>query len=174
MLEDAEAIGVLHARVWAATYKDLATPEALAQLDAARRTAGCRAVLSDLKAATDLIVTELDDQIAGFIAVGPGGHQAFEGRGEIKQLYVDLAHQGAGLGGQLMQAAARRLSGRGFTSCGLAVVEGNVRALAFYERLGGKDAGSFIDTGPLWKSHNRLMVWDDIAVLLPTAQADLK
>ncbi len=40
MLEDAAAIGALHARFWADTYRTLTTPEALAQLDANHRTAG--------------------------------------------------------------------------------------------------------------------------------------
>ena len=164
--EDAEAIGALHARVWVETYRDLATPESLAQLDAARRIAGWRAVLSDENATTDLIVFETAHQIIGFIAIGPGGHESPSSRGEIKQLYIDQAHQGAGLGARLMWAAARRLADRGFTSCELAVVEGNDRAKAFYERFGGRDAGGFTDAGPLWKSSNRLMVWDDIAALL--------
>ena len=164
-VEDAAAIGALHARVWAETYRDLATPEALARLDAARRAAGWRAVLSDADAPTDLIVAESVTRIIGFTAVGPGGHDVFAGRGEIKQLYVDQAHQGGGLGRLLMQAAARRLAKRGFTSCALAVVEDNDRAKKFYERLGGKDAGGFTDPGPLWKSRNRLMVWDDIRAL---------
>ncbi len=165
-LEDAEAIGALHARVWAETYRDLATPEALRRLDAARRMAGWRAVLSDAVATTDLIVADRASRIVGFTAVGPGGHDVFEGRGEIKQLYVDQTQQGVGLGAQLMRAAAERLAKHGFASCALAVVEGNDRAKAFYERLGGKDAGGFTDAGPLWKSRNRLMVWEDVRTLL--------
>ncbi len=164
-LEDAEAIGALHARVWVETYKDLATPEALAQLDAARRTTGWLAVLKDAEAKSDLMVAEAHGRIVGFTAVGPGGHHVFEGRGEIRQLYVDQTHQGAGIGARLMRAAAKRLSDRGFTSCGLAVVEVNDRAIAFYRRLGGVDEGGFTDAGPLWKSQNRLMVWRDITSL---------
>ncbi len=164
--EDAEAIGALHASVWADAYRDLATPEALAQLDAAHRVAGWRAVLSDETTTTDLIVGETGHQIVGFTAVGPGRHEVYGDRSEIKQLYVDQAHQGAGLGARLMRAAAQRLADRGFTCCGLAVVEGNHRAKAFYERLGGRDMGGFVDAGPLWKSSNRLMVWDDVATLL--------
>ena len=164
-LEDAEAIGALHARVWAETYRDLATPEALATLDATRRAAGWRAVLSNPAATSELIVAEAAGQIIGFTAIGPAGHEIFGPRGEIKQLYVDQAHQGAGLGARLMKAAAERLAMRGYKNCGLAVVVGNDRASAFYHRLGGVDAGGFTDAGPLWKSANRLIVWDDIASL---------
>lgn len=165
-LEDAEAIGVLHARVWADTYRALAPPEAKARLDAARRISAWRAVLADPESSTDLIVAVAGGRIVGFTAAGAGDLAIFGGRGEIRQLYVDQTHQGAGLGARLMRAAAQRLADRGYPSFGLAVVEGNDRAKAFYERLGGRDAGGFADAGPLWKSQNRLMVWDDIEALL--------
>ena len=161
-LKDADAIGALHASVWTDTYRTLATPEALAQLDALHRIAGWQAVLSDANATTELIVAEADCQVVGFTAVGPGGHEIFADLGEIKQLYVDQDYQGAGLGARLMRAAAKRLKARGYSGCGLAVVDGNDRAMAFYQRLGGKDAGGFTDAGPLWKSKNRLIVWDKI------------
>ncbi len=163
--EDAEAIGVLHARVWYETYQYLAPAEALAQLDASRRAAGWRTVLNDDFAKTEVMVIVTDGDIIGFTAIGPGEHHIYGDRGEIKQLYVDQAYQGEGLGERLMRSAAARLATRGFSSCALAVVEGNDRAKAFYKRLGGVDDGGFTDTGPLWKSRNRLMVWRDIASL---------
>ncbi len=163
--EDAEAIGALHARVWAETYRYLAPAEALAQLDAARRSASWRAILKDAFATTEVMVIVADGTITGFTAIGTGGHPIYADHGEIKQLYVDQAHQGAGLGERLMRSAAARLATCGFSGCTLAVVDRNDRAKAFYKRLGGIDEGGFTDAGPLWKSRNRLMVWHNIASL---------
>ena len=48
----------------------------------------------------------------------------------------------------------------------LGVVEGNQPAIDFYTKLGGRLAGSYTDAGPLWRSRNQIMVWDDLQALL--------
>jgi RimJ/RimL family protein N-acetyltransferase len=48
----------------------------------------------------------------------------------------------------------------------LSVVKGNEQAMAFYEALGGRIAGEHIDPGPVWRSHNVMFVWDDVASLI--------
>lgn len=117
------------------------------------------------------MVAASGDAIAGFISVGPPRAPEFGSRGEIKQLYVDQTAQRSGLGRRLLAVGAERLQAQGYTSAGLAVVEGNDQALKFYETAGGRDIGGFTDPGPLWPSKNRLIVWDQISDLIEASKA---
>ena len=78
-------------------------------------------------------VAVVDDVIAGFVVVK---------RDEVEQLYVDRARRGTGVAVALLRKAETviRLGGHG--RAWLAVVAGNARARAFYERLGWRDAGA--------------------------------
>jgi ribosomal protein S18 acetylase RimI-like enzyme len=60
---------------------------------------------------------------------------------------------------------AAALAERGYAALGLGVVVGNAPAIAFYEAQGGRRAGAYTDPGPLWRSHNLLYAWDDLAAL---------
>ena len=51
----------------------------------------------------------------------------------------------------------------------LGVVVGNKPAMAFYEALGGRVAGTYIDPGPLWRSDNLIFVWDEVSDLVRAA-----
>jgi ribosomal protein S18 acetylase RimI-like enzyme len=69
-------------------------------------------------------------------------------------------------GRALMRQLALALKAQGYSSVALGVVEGNRAAIDFYKKLGGRVAGSYIDPGPLWRSRNQMIVWDDVQVLL--------
>lgn len=172
--DDADRIAALHSRVWRLTYAELAPP---VMFDAARddgRTSHWRSVLAENTGRAPsqaVIVAASDNSIAGFISVGPPRAPAFGSRGEIKQLYVDQSAQRSGLGRRLLSVGAKWLQNRGYTSAGLAVVEGNDPALNFYKGAGAMDIGGFTDPGPLWPSKNRLIVWDRISDLIETARA---
>lgn len=166
--DDVDQIAALHSRVWRLTYANLA-PQVM--FDAIRddgRINHWRSVLApnDNKAAKQTVVVAASaNAIAGFISVGPPRASEFGERGEIKQLYVDQTAQRSGLGRRLLSAGARHLRTQGYTSVGLAVVEGNDPALSFYKAAGGADIGGFTDPGPLWPSKNRLIAWNQISDL---------
>jgi hypothetical protein len=65
-----------------------------------------------------------------------------------------------------MGGAAHRLSTAGAHGVGLGVVVGNDAALAFYQSLGGRISGTYTDPGPLWRSENHLVIWNDIPALV--------
>ena len=71
------------------------------------------------------------------------GEQGFDG--EIGALYVLQAKHGAGVGKQLMGLMAQSLQNRGRNAASLWVLGENVRARAFYERLGGTKVGEKVD-----------------------------
>ena len=60
---------------------------------------------------------------------------------EVEQLFVGRAARGTGLAPLLLTEAERQVARAGHDSAWLAVVVGNARARAFYERQGWSDAG---------------------------------
>lgn len=162
---DAEAIAALHARVWHATYRSLAPAAAIAALTEEVRLARWRTLLH--APSTDQVTLVADDggALAGFGQLMPASNEVFGGRHEIRFLYVAEAYQGRGIGRRLMTALALAAIARGASGLALAVVNGNERATAFYQHLGGQRIGRYTDAGPIWRSDNLVFAWDDLAVL---------
>ena len=82
----------------------------------------------------DTTVAVVDGEVAGFIMVAGD---------EAEQVYVSAAHRGLGVADALLAEAERQVRENGHGVAWLAVVEGNVRARAFYERMGWRDEGGF-------------------------------
>ena len=91
---------------------------------------------SYLPRATDRIgqtvVAETNGQVVGFAVVADD---------EVEQVYVDSAARGTGAALALLREAERVIRDAGHPQAWLAVVEGNSRARAFYERAGWHDDG---------------------------------
>jgi ribosomal protein S18 acetylase RimI-like enzyme len=157
---DAPAIAELHVDVWRATYADLAPPEALERLGVAVRLPQWQAALADTVSAAGIFVIRSGDVIVGFAKAQRDPHGPMNGRGEIKHLYVSDSEQSRGLGRLLFNASVSHLKSIGAPGIALGVVDGNNRAIASYERLGGKHIGEYVDPGPLWRSRNLIYAWD--------------
>ena len=82
----------------------------------------------------DTTVAVVDGVVAGFVMVVDD---------EVEQVYVGSAYRGSGVADALMDEAERQVRAAGHPSAWLAVVEGNSRARAFYERKGWSDEGPF-------------------------------
>jgi len=78
-----------------------------------------------------ILIGYLGDQLTASVMAGHDGH-----RGWVYYLAVDPAHQGHGLGGELMEEAGLWLSSRGAPKLELMVREENDCAAKFYEALG--------------------------------------
>ena len=77
-------------------------------------------------------VAIVDGAVAGFVMVVDD---------EVEQVYVAADHRGTGVAGVLMGEAERQVREKGHPKAWLAVVAGNGRARAFYERAGWVDEG---------------------------------
>jgi ribosomal protein S18 acetylase RimI-like enzyme len=163
-LTDAAEIAALHVAVSEQTYRDLAPPETMQRLNLAHRTARWTELLE--KGERIALVAEGAGRIVGIGSAGATTVPELGGRGEILHLYVDPSHARAGIGRRLMRQLALALQSQGYSAIALGVVEGNQPAIDFYRKLGGRLAGSYIDPGPLWRSRNQIIVWDDIESLL--------
>jgi GNAT superfamily N-acetyltransferase len=74
----------------------------------------------------------------GFVNFGPSRDEdAGPGQvGEVMALYVQPTAWGTGAGGRLLREALKRLRVPGYREATLWVLEGNHRAIDFYERFG--------------------------------------
>jgi GNAT superfamily N-acetyltransferase len=93
----------------------------------------------------DTTVATVDGAVVGFVMVVDD---------EVEQVYVSAAHRGTGAARVLIEEAERQVSTNGHGKAWLAVVAGNARARAFYERAGWVDGGPFdyaaaTDDGPI-------------------------
>jgi GNAT superfamily N-acetyltransferase len=82
----------------------------------------------------DTTVATVDGAIAGFVMVVDD---------EVEQVYVSKLQRGTGVAALLLGEAERHVGGNGYGKAWLAVVAGNARARAFYERMGWIDEGPF-------------------------------
>jgi putative acetyltransferase len=78
------------------------------------------------------MVAEIDGELVGFTMV--------EGD-EVEQVFVDPRSHGTGVAAPLLAAAEQQVAAAGHDVAWLAVVVGNARARAFYEKHGWHDAG---------------------------------
>lgn len=133
---DARALAVMHIASWQAAYRDLLPAELLANLSVERRTAGWEEWLLD--ATRQVFVAEEDGQVIGYVSYGPTRDADLEATtvGEVYGIYLHPAAWGKGYGKRLMTQALNGLRAAGFRLATLWVLEGNARAIRFYERLG--------------------------------------
>ena len=82
----------------------------------------------------DTTVAVVEAAVAGFVMVVDD---------EVEQVYVGAAHRGSGVADALLGEAERQVLAGGHATAWLAVVAGNARARAFYERKGWSDEGAF-------------------------------
>ena len=158
-IADLDAVVAFHVRLWRDTYRAMAPEEALAALDETRRRPTWQAVLSQPKQGQQTWVAEQQGEIVGLLAFGPPSHEAFNGAGEIKHLYVAPEAKRDGLGRKMLKLAFEELSTAGFDRAALAVVKQNTPAILFYQAMDGQETGAFTDPGPLWQSENLVFEW---------------
>ena len=82
----------------------------------------------------DTTVAAVDGEVGGFVMVAGD---------EVEQVYVAADFRGKGVAGVLMHEAERLVAASGHEQAWLAVVPGNPRARAFYEKAGWRDEGLF-------------------------------
>jgi DNA/RNA-binding domain of Phe-tRNA-synthetase-like protein/ribosomal protein S18 acetylase RimI-like enzyme len=126
--DDAEAVAEIWRLGWRDGHEGL-VPQALVEIrtDESFRTRAAKRV-------PDTTVATVDGAVAGFIMVVDD---------EVEQVYVSSAQRGSGVAHALIAEAARQVKASGHDKAWLAVVAGNGRARAFYERAGWEDEGSF-------------------------------
>ncbi len=145
-VEDAHDIAVVHVEAWRVAYRELLPHDVLEALSVDDRAAGwfrwlTRSLSSE---PTDdetgpvhrLIVACVDGSLIGWASFGNGRDAGEVHRGELAGLYVHPEKWGHEAGAALLGRAEEELSSSGLREPYLWVLEGNERAISFYERHG--------------------------------------
>lgn len=124
-LADAPAVASVQVETWRTAYRGLMPDEVLAAQSVERRTAMWQRLIPD----GGVWVALVDDEVVGFIAVGPSrdADAAFE----LYAIYVLASAAGNGLGYELTKAALGDQP-----DVIVWVLDTNVQARRFYERIG--------------------------------------
>ena len=126
--QDAGEIAEIWRLGWQAGHLGLVPQELVdARTEASFRTRASERI-------SDTTVATVDGAVVGFVMVVDD---------EVEQVYVAAAHRGSGVAKALIGEAERQVEANGHGKAWLAVVAGNARARAFYERAGWVDEGAF-------------------------------
>ena len=138
-VSDADALTDLHLDVWEEAYADLMPQSVFAERRARRaeRLASWRGIIG-AGASDNLLAWSDDGRLLGFSSTGPGRDDPAEGLPplELMALYVRASAYGTGVGHALCEAAISS------DPAYLWVLDGNERAIRFYERQGFRFDGA--------------------------------
>ncbi|HEY4116399.1 MAG TPA: GNAT family N-acetyltransferase [Byssovorax sp.] len=135
--DDAAAIAVVHVTTWRAAYVGLIPQATLDALDVDARRASWGRILGAEAPPSRTAVCERGGEIVGFCSVGPSRDEgATDADGEIWALYVTPRAWSTGAGRELLAHGIALLAARGRRDVLLWVLDGNARAIRFYERAG--------------------------------------
>ncbi|MDT0203526.1 GNAT family N-acetyltransferase [Nocardioides sp. AE5] len=131
---DADALTDLHLDVWEEAYGHLIDEAILRnrRADRAQRVARWREILDRSADRTHVVEAAAGGRLLGFVSAGPGRDDPEPGLPDVEvwALYVRAEVYGQGFGHALLEKAI------GPAAAYLWVLDGNERAIAFYERQG--------------------------------------
>ena len=133
--EDGDTVAAIRVASWRATYDGIVPPSYLETMDSNREH--WRAVAAGRLDGVELLVCEADGAVAGFSCYGPSRPPGFGFAGELYATYFRPGAIGKGYGTATMDAALRGLARLGYPDAILWVLEDNLHARRFYERMSG-------------------------------------
>jgi ribosomal protein S18 acetylase RimI-like enzyme len=144
---DSEAIAGVYVASWRQGYAHLLPDGFLSSMDAGEFAGQWHAFLTSAPEPAGIFVADVDDDVVGFIAVGPyRPHDGVpvESVGEIYAIYVDPRTWARGAGSALLSAGIDHLVGAGFAEVWLWMFANNPRARQFYGRFGFRPEGASV------------------------------
>lgn len=133
LIDDADAIARVQVASWHAAYRELIPASRLATFTVPYRTMAWRRGLRE-RGATRTTVFDVDGEITGFASVARS--REISGWGELRELYVAPDAWGQGVGSGLFAEAMAWFAAHGVRSVLLWMLDGNTRALGFYQGCG--------------------------------------
>lgn len=149
---DEQGVALVHVDAWRVAYRGLIADEVLAALNVTVWTGRWRAWLEASSAGmpTDhdpdvthrMLVATLGDRVVGWATYGPARDATTSSDHELAGLYVHPDSWSHGVGHKLLGAVESDLLSLEATEAYLWVLDGNERAIGFYERLGWTSDGT--------------------------------
>ena len=133
--EDAAALSGVFGAAWREAYQGMIPDLALRKMIARR---GPHWWSSAIGRGRSLVVLDVGESITGYASYGRCRSGSVPADGEIDELYLAPEYQGLGFGKRLFRAACNDLRDRGAKRVLVWSLADNVRARAFYQRLGGR------------------------------------
>ncbi|HFU3982638.1 TPA: N-acetyltransferase family protein [Streptococcus suis] len=119
----------VHWKSWQEAYADLLPQEFLKNTYTLERCQDWA-----VRYPQNILVALVDERVVGFACYGASSQEDLQEAGELYALYVLSDYYGQKIGYQLIQAALEKL--QSYKQISLWVLEGNARAIAFYEKVG--------------------------------------
>ncbi len=140
--EDARGIAQVHVRSWQAAYRGLINDDFLANLSIDKRQAMWERFLQ--KEPPIIFVAERDFSVVGFCSFRPepAVDHAPSSVAELMTLYVQPEYWSKGIGAALWAQLLDKVTVDEFDALIVWVLDTNVRARAFYERVGFETDGA--------------------------------
>lgn len=132
-LPDVEGMSVVLDKAWRENYKDIFSPEQIAEYTGDYRRESFTRLVNDGK---DVFVLLADGEVIAVCAAQTCAEKPFEGYAEIMLLYVLPEWQRKGMGKKLLSHTLRKMRGKGYKSAVLDTAEKNLGARKFYEKFG--------------------------------------
>ena len=134
-IEDYKELGELHVRSWQEAYIGLLPQELLDNLDLEDKANRWKTIIE--QANSNVLVDVVNGKIAGFISSARcRDSDTDESWAEIFSLYYLKEYWGQGRVSILLNKALSDLTQAGFSKLSLWVLQGNDRAIGFYQKLG--------------------------------------
>ena len=130
---DAPVIADVHIASWRDAYRDILSPDFLANTIEDELTAHWQTTLSGRRRAGAVIVAMAGRHLAGFVAAWRDGANC-----HVDNLHVRPGMRNAGIGRSLLGFAAQRLQDQGAVTADLWVFAANQGAIRFYLSLGAE------------------------------------
>jgi len=135
-IEDLSNIAKLHAQSWCENYSEVLSDKYLSEEVYSDRTQVWTTRFTNPSTNQFILVAEVDNEFCGFVCVYGANHPTFGTI--IDNLHVKSMAKGKGVGIKLLIAAANwAYSNYRNENLYLEVLEANVKAIGFYEHLGG-------------------------------------
>jgi GNAT superfamily N-acetyltransferase len=155
--DDALALADVQVASWHAAYREFLPDDILATFTVALREAAWQRILATPRPEQPTRVFVREGQVVAFASVGPSRDEP--GVGEVWALYAPPDAFGTGAGRALLSDVLGFLATTGFETVMLWVVDGNARAIRFYEAGGFRlDGGAKEELGMLHRRMRRIAV----------------
>jgi GNAT superfamily N-acetyltransferase len=134
-IEDSEAITRIHVTSWQESYKGIIADDYLDTISYRKRLNLRKKILAQSQADSLHLVAVVDDEIVAFCDAGPAFKDIENYKGEIFAIYVLDKYKRRGIGSSFIKEAIEFFDGKGIRPYLVWVLERNIPACGFYEKL---------------------------------------
>ncbi len=133
--EDAYDFAECHVKSWQTAYKNILPNDYLSKLSIEKRAERYAETLKNQEGSVHYCALS-DNDLIGLLVIGKCRDEDLKDTGEIQAIYFLEQYRRNGLGTQLMNFGIQTLKDQGYKKIVLWVLEGNMDAIKFYEKIG--------------------------------------